>query len=109
MQSIFRSAPRCINRSIVVRQSPLRPFTAATTLRLKEDKAQDPHELDAKKHEQIQKQKEGKGEWHEELASGAESNIAADRQKVNDHDEHMEDLQKETAGQSEKNHPEGKA
>ena len=86
-----------------------RPFSSQTTLRLKEDGDRSAEELDAKKHEQIQKQKDGKGHWHEELASAGESNIAADKEKVHDHDEHMEDLQKETAGKHEKDHPHGKA
>ena len=34
-------------------------------------------------------------------ASEGESNIAADKQQVKDHDEHMEELQKETAKKGE--------
>ncbi|QDS72241.1 hypothetical protein FKW77_005729 [Venturia effusa] len=46
--------------------------------------------------EQLDKQKRGEGHWHEELASAGESNIKADKEKVEDHDEHIEDLQKQT-------------
>jgi len=92
-----------------LQSTPTRTFTAVRSLRLKEDGDRSAEELDAKKHEQIQKQKDGKGEWHESLASSSESGIAADKEKVHDHDEHMEDLQKETAGKVEEEHPEGKA
>lgn len=74
-----------------------RPFSSAPLLRLKEDSAKSPEEADRIKHEQLQKQKEGKGHWHEELASQSESHVAADRQNVGDHKQHMEDLQKQTA------------
>ncbi|EMC99682.1 hypothetical protein BAUCODRAFT_58698, partial [Baudoinia panamericana UAMH 10762] len=79
-----------------------RSFRTAQQLRLKEDKHQDPEELDRIKHEQVKKQEKGEGHWHEELASGSESALKAEREKVHDHDEHMEDLQKETAGKHEK-------
>lgn len=86
-----------------------RPFTQATGLRLKEDADRSGAEVDKVKHEQIKKQEKGEGHWHEELASQSESHISADREKVDDHDEHMEDLQKETAEKHEKDHPHGKA
>lgn len=91
--------------------SSIRPFTTSPSLRLKEDASRSPEEIDQKKHEQIDKQKKGEGHWHEELASSSESNIGADREhgKVEDHDDHMSDLQEQTAGQKEKEHPEGKA
>lgn len=87
-----------------------RSATISTTsrLRIKEDADRSPEDIEKKKNEQIQKQKEGKGHWHEELASAGESNIAADKEKVHDHGEHMEDLQKQTAGQAEDNHPHSK-
>ncbi|KAJ9667342.1 hypothetical protein H2201_002543 [Coniosporium apollinis] len=78
------------------------PFTTSARLRLKEDKERSPEEAEAAKQKQLKKQEEGKGEWHEELASSSESGIAADRQEVQDHDEHMEELQKETAEKGEK-------
>ena len=59
-------------------------------------------ELEKKKQEQLQEQKEGKGRWREDLASSGESNIAADKQKVNDHDSHIKELQKEGAKKGEK-------
>ncbi|TKA73737.1 hypothetical protein B0A55_05451 [Friedmanniomyces simplex] len=86
-----------------------RPFTSASSLRLKEDGNRTPEELDAKKHEQLEKQKKGEGHWHEDLASSSESHVAADKEEVHDHGEHMEELQKETAGKQEEEHPEGKA
>jgi hypothetical protein len=69
---------------------------------LKEDADRSPEQIEQKKQEQLDKQKKGEGHWHEELASSGESNIAADREEVHDHDEHMEDLQKETAKKGEK-------
>ena len=91
--------------------SSIRPFTTSPSLCLKEDASRSPEEIDQKKHEQIDKQKKGEGHWHEELASSSESSINADKQhgKVDDHGDHMSDLQKETAGQKEKEHPQGKA
>jgi len=110
MSALFRTT-RHLPRPY--RPLPIRSATFSTSPRsfLKEDADRSPEEVDAKKHEQIQKQKEGKGHWHEELASAGEASIAADKDahKVEDHDSHMEDLQKQTAGKAEKEHPEGKA
>ena len=86
----------------------VRPFSQAQQLRLKEDSTKSPEETERIKQEQIQKQKEGKGHWHEELASQSESHVAADRENVNDHSKHMEDLQKETAQKTQDNHPAAK-
>jgi hypothetical protein len=86
----------------------IRPFSQAQQLRLKEDANRSPEEIERTKQEQLQKQKEGKGHWHEELASSSESHIAADKENINDHDKHIDDLQKETAQQTQKNHPEAK-
>jgi len=88
--------------------SSSRSFTTTPRTLIKEDASRDGEELDRKKHEQIEKQKQGKGHWHEELASAGEANISADKEQVNNHDDHMEDLQKQTAGQAEKEHPQGK-
>jgi len=71
----------------------IRPFSSTPRTSLKEDADRSPEEIESKKQEQLQKQKEGKGEWHESLASGGESNVKADRQEVDDHGKHMEDLQ----------------
>jgi len=86
----------------------IRPFSQAQQLRLKEDANRSPEETERVKQEQLQKQKEGKGHWHEELASSSESHIAADKENINNHDEHINDLQKETAQQTQKNHPDAK-
>ena len=86
----------------------VRPFSQAQQLRLKEDSTKSPEETERIKQEQIQKQKEGKGHWHEELASQSESHVAADKENVNDHGKHMDDLQKETAQQTQQNHPAAK-
>jgi len=88
--------------------SYVRPFSQAQQLRLKEDANRSPEELERIKKEQLEQQKQGKGQWREELASSSESHVAADKQQVNDHQQHMSDLQKETAQQTQKNHPEAK-
>jgi hypothetical protein len=82
--------------------SYIRPFSQAQHLRLKEDANRSPEELERIKQEQLKQQKEGKGQWNEELASSSESHVAADKQMVNDHHQHMSDLQKETAKKGEK-------
>jgi hypothetical protein len=78
----------------------IRAFSLTSIRLLKEDAERSPEHIEGKKQEQIDKQKKGKGEWHESLASSGESNIKADREQVHDHDEHMEKLQKETAQKS---------
>ena len=82
--------------------SYVRPFSQAQQLRLKEDANRSPEEIERVKQEQLQQQKQGKGQWREELASSSESHVAADKQKVNDHQQHMSELQKETAKKGEK-------
>lgn len=102
----FNPVPRltAIRTPLATRAFSNSPFRA-----IKEDKPSSPEELEAKKQQQLKEQQQGKGRWHEDLASAGEASITADRQNVHDHDEHMEDLQKETAGQAEKEHPHGKA
>jgi len=90
------------------RPTTLRPFTTTLRLALKEDSHRSPEEVEQLKQDQLRKQREGKGHWHEGLASQAESHLAADKEEVHDHDEHMKDLQRETAKQHEKDHPHGK-
>lgn len=90
--------------------SAFRPITTTTRraisttprMALKEDGNRTPEELEQKKQEQLKEQKEGKGRWREDLASSGESNIAADKQNVSDHDSHIKELQQEGAKKSEK-------
>ena len=88
----------------------IRPLSTTPPKHLKEGADRSPSELNNLKDSQVDKQKQGQGHWHEELASAGESAIAADKggEKVEDHGEHMEDLQKETAGKAEAEHPDGK-
>ena len=86
----------------------IRPFSQAQQLRLKEDSTKSAEETERIKQEQLQKQKEGKAEWNEELASSSESHVAADKENVNNHDQHIQDLQKETAQKTQENHPAAK-
>lgn len=79
-----------------------RTFALSPARMLKEDADRSPEHIEQKKDESVNKAKQGKGEWHEELASAGESNVKADKHDVEDHDQHMEDLQKHTADKSEK-------
>ena len=72
-----------------------RTFLSSPTLRIKEDADRSPEQVEAAKQEQLKEQEKGEGRWREDLASHGESNIAADKQQVNDHDAHMKELQKE--------------
>jgi hypothetical protein len=84
--------------------SPIARRTFSTTrhMQIKEDGNRSAQELEQKKQEQLQEQKEGKGRWREDLASSGESNIAADKQKVEDHKSHMQELQEQTKQKGEK-------
>ena len=88
-----------------------RSFTAHTRLYIKEDADRNPEELEQHKQDHLKKQEKGEGKWDRNLASAGEEGIRADHdtKNVGDHDEHMEDLQKQTAQKSEEEHPHGKA
>ena len=88
--------------------SSLRNFTTTPFRLIKEDASRSPEELEQTKQDQLKAQKQGKAQWNEKLASAGEASIAADKENVNDHDSHMEELQKQTAGKAEKEHPQGK-
>ncbi|KAF2452852.1 hypothetical protein BDY21DRAFT_357706 [Lineolata rhizophorae] len=79
-----------------------RAFTSSAPNRLKEDKAPNPDEAEARKREHLRQQAEGKGNWDEQLASGSESGVKADRDQVKDHKGHMEELQRKGKEQVEK-------
>jgi hypothetical protein len=84
--------------------SPIARRTFSTTrhMQIKEDGNRSAQELEQKKQEQLREQKEGKGRWREDLASSGESNIAADKEKVEDHKSHMQELQEQTKQKGEK-------
>ncbi|KAF2250178.1 hypothetical protein BU26DRAFT_604403 [Trematosphaeria pertusa] len=101
----FRTATLLFRRAPALPSITTRRALASTpSLRLKEDADRSPEQIEMKKQEQLKKQERGEGHWHEELASRTESDIAADRQEkhVEDHDEHMNELQKQTAKKGEK-------
>ncbi|KAF2825309.1 hypothetical protein CC86DRAFT_352675 [Ophiobolus disseminans] len=79
-----------------------RAFTTTPTRLIKEDADRTPEQLEQAKQDQLKEQKEGKGRWREDLASHGESNIAADKEGVKDHDEHMKELQQEGKKKGEK-------
>ncbi|KAK5115601.1 hypothetical protein LTR85_009772 [Meristemomyces frigidus] len=56
-----------------------------------------PEKVEYHKQDQLQKQKEGKGHWKDELASDSESIIKADRGDIDASKGTIEQLQKETA------------
>lgn len=96
--------PRAFLSSFRPLSASLSRRTFATTPRMciKEDADRTPEQLEQAKQEQLKEQQQGKGRWREDLASHGESNIAADKDKVDDHDAHMEELQKEGAKKGEK-------
>jgi hypothetical protein len=94
IQSCLKSSSRL--STPIKHRIQYRSFTTANPLSIKEDANRTGEELEAKKQEQLDKQKRGEGHWHEELASAGESNIKADKEHVEDHDKHIEDLQKQT-------------
>jgi hypothetical protein len=79
-----------------------RTFLSTPTLRIKEDAVRSPEQVESAKQEQLKEQEKGEGRWREDLASHGESNIAADRQQVNDHEAHMKELQQEGKEKGEK-------
>lgn len=84
-------------------QHPLRPFSTAQRLRLKEDKERSAEEADSAVRQQQKKAEQGKGEWHEDVASQSESHIAAEKDSRG-----PEQLQRDTARETQENHPETK-
>jgi hypothetical protein len=101
--SFLRLSPRTsAPRSSLVITPISRPFTTTPFRSLKEDANRSGSEIEAKKQEQLKKQEKGEGHWHEELGSQSEGHVKADREKVEDHGEHMKDLQEETARKGEK-------
>jgi hypothetical protein len=76
-------------------RAPLRTFTTTRPTLIKEGGNRTPAELEAAKQDQLKEQAEGKGRWREDLASRGESNIKADKEEVQDHGEHIKELQEE--------------
>ncbi|KAF1832808.1 hypothetical protein BDW02DRAFT_459886, partial [Decorospora gaudefroyi] len=70
-----------------------RTITSTQRLSIKEDASRTPEQIEASKQEQLKEQARGQGRWREDLASHGESSIAADKQGVADHSEHMKELQ----------------
>ncbi|KAL9596768.1 MAG: hypothetical protein Q9219_005593 [cf. Caloplaca sp. 3 TL-2023] len=52
--------------------------------------------IDHHKHDQLHKQKEGKGHWKTELSSNSEAAIKADRDEISNVEEDISKLMKET-------------
>lgn len=97
MQSFRQIAVRQPARVFRVQQT--RQLSCSQSLRLKEDKPQDGHELEKAKQQQHHSE-----EKRDELRSSSESAVKADQNKQD-----VESLQKETAKQSQKEHPHGKS
>ncbi|KAK5162851.1 uncharacterized protein LTR77_011108 [Saxophila tyrrhenica] len=83
---------------------PIRTFTTLRPLRIKEDAERSPEEIEKAKQKSM-----NKPEGSRHTASSGEEAVGADRENVKDHDQHMEELQKQTAGKSQEKHPEGKS
>lgn len=95
--------PVHISRSHLQPTALSRQFSIAPQLRLRENKEQDPEEVEKKKQQNL---KDGK---QRELQSAGEEAVGADQEKVKDDKKHMEELQKETANESQRNHPKGQS
>ncbi|KAF2772699.1 hypothetical protein EJ03DRAFT_324248 [Teratosphaeria nubilosa] len=67
-----------------------------------------PDEAERAKQDQLREQKQGKGQWKDELASNSESIIKADRGDIGSSKESIQELQKESAKVAEREHKEGK-
>ncbi|KAF2755766.1 hypothetical protein EJ05DRAFT_114495 [Pseudovirgaria hyperparasitica] len=96
----LRPARRFANSASTLPKLPKRAISYTPQFRLKEDGNRSPEEIESEKQSQLRKQKEGKGEWHESLASSSEAGVKADQEKVQDHGKHMKKLQEETAAKS---------
>ncbi|KAK6540412.1 hypothetical protein TWF694_009210 [Orbilia ellipsospora] len=55
-----------------------------------------PDRIHEHKHISLKEQKDGKGQWHEDLASDSEAFIKAERQEIKATGEEIQKLQKET-------------
>ena len=93
MRSILRAAPK----------QPIRTFTTARPLRLKEDEVKHPEEAERAKQNQHHDKEERR-----KIGSSSEDVVGADRENVKDDKKHVEELQKQTAQETQKNHPEAK-
>lgn len=85
-----------------VSMSARRTLMTTPRMYLKEDENRSPEELESKKQEHLNKQKQGQGHWEEKLGSQSEANVTADNEHVKDHDNHMSKLQEETSKKGEK-------
>lgn len=100
-------APRALFTAMRSLRSPMivstrRAFANTPRMTIKEDADRTPEQVEQAKQDQLREQEQGKGRWREDLASHGESNIAADRQQVNDHEQHMKELQQEGKEKGEK-------
>ncbi|KAH8684664.1 hypothetical protein BGZ60DRAFT_523868 [Tricladium varicosporioides] len=91
-----------IQATTIARFVASRPFSISSSRTLEQS---DRHDLDQAKEkdkhlkDQLQKQKDGKGHWKPELASGSEEAVAADRQSGSDS---IEEMQKKTIDHAKK-------
>ncbi|MCJ1311304.1 hypothetical protein MMC25_004975 [Agyrium rufum] len=95
----IRSIPRTsvLSSSVPARSFHVTTFRAALseTDRHRDDEETKEH-IETHKQDQLQKQKEGKGHWKQELASQSEAALAADKEDVEHTEDTIEKLQKET-------------
>ncbi|EMD64344.1 hypothetical protein COCSADRAFT_36923 [Bipolaris sorokiniana ND90Pr] len=93
-------APRTILSATRSLRTPMtlstrRTFAITQRMGIKEDADRSADQIEQAKQDQLKEQKQGQGRWREDLASSGESNIAADRQQVDNHEAHMKELQQE--------------
>jgi hypothetical protein len=92
---LSRTLLRSAFRAPISSRFSTRTFATTPRMRIKEDADRTPEQVEQAKQDQLEEQQQGKGRWREDLASHGESNIAADKEKVTDHDAHMKELQQE--------------
>jgi hypothetical protein len=106
-RTFYASASRAVGK-----ESALRTFAAVvahnvalqdkqstrlTNVISRADNEARPEEAEKLKQQQLKEQQQGKGQWHEGLASDSESAVKADRGDQDHSQKSIEELQKETA------------
>ncbi|KAM0691974.1 hypothetical protein Q7P36_008175 [Cladosporium allicinum] len=101
MPSILRLSPVAFRAPITRSFGASRTFCASASRAVGKESALHnearPEEAEKLKQQQLKEQKQGKGQWHEGLASDSESAVKADRGDQDHSQKSIEDLQKETA------------
>ncbi|MCJ1369099.1 hypothetical protein MMC20_000307 [Loxospora ochrophaea] len=110
-RAIFRPLPNVtVSRPVAITNRRYFHVTRVRSALSESDRHRDDihEEIEHHKNDQLEKQKNGKGEWKRELASNSEAALKADRGEMKASDEHIEELQKQTSDHSQSQHEHGK-